>query len=235
MCPHCSKLACSNCLRKWVEETRPQCPHCRASLRANQLVPCRFFTDVMQMVQQQEQTGASNRKKELCPQHNTTLSYFCKTCKVPICSDCGLFGDSHKGHQFEKLKEVYQRHVDLIRGEASGLSRRLRDLKNNISEVQGSIEKVQKAKQDRIKELDTFVENVQHQLTSQTENKLATLDSIKSVKHQEVVKLEEFHRKLNSQLTQEPKSKLIKKSTELVRQIRELNQNPIDRFSPSQI
>ena len=86
-----------------------------------------------------------------------------------------------------------------------------------------------------IKELDTFVENVQHQLTSQTENKLATLDSIKSVKHQEVVKLEEFHRKLNSQLTQEPKSKLIKKSTELVRQIRELNQNPIDRFSPSQI
>ena len=94
----------------------------------------------------------------------------------------------------------------MIRGEASGLSRRLRDLKNNISEVQGSIEKVQKAKQDRVKELDTFVENIQAQLTSQTENKLATLDSIKTVKHTEVVKLEEFQRKLNHQLYQEPKS-----------------------------
>lgn len=111
---------------------------------------------------------------------------------MPICSDCGLFGDSHKSHQFEKLKEVYQRHVDLIRGEASGLNRRLRDLKNNISEVQGSIEKVQKAKQDRVKELDEFVENVQKQLTSATENKLVTLDSIKTAKQTEVTKLEEF-------------------------------------------
>ena len=56
---------------------------------------------------------------------------------------------------------MYQRHVDLIRGESSGLNRRLRDLKNNISEVQTSIEKVQKAKQERVKELDSFVENVQ--------------------------------------------------------------------------
>ena len=145
----------------------------------------------MQLVQQQE-SQPQQRKKELCAQHNTPLSYYCKTCKVPICSDCGLFGDQHKSHQFEKLSEVYQKHVDLIRGEASGLSRRLRDLKNNISEVQGSIEKVQKAKQDRVKELDTFVENIQAQLTSQTDNKLATLDSIKTVKHAEVVKLEEF-------------------------------------------
>ena len=52
---------------------------------------------------------------------------------------------------------------------------------------------------------------------------MATLESIKTAKHTEVVKLEEFHRKLNSQLNTEPKSKLIKKSTDLVRQIRELN------------
>jgi len=66
MCPHCSKLACNSCLRKWVEETRPQCPHCRSTLRSNQLVPCRFFTDVMQMVQQHE-TQSATRKKESCP------------------------------------------------------------------------------------------------------------------------------------------------------------------------
>ena len=65
MCPHCSKLGCQSCLRKWLEETRPQCPHCRVGLRANQLVPCRFFADVMQMMNQQEKS-TQHRKKELC-------------------------------------------------------------------------------------------------------------------------------------------------------------------------
>lgn len=35
MCPSCSKLGCGKCLRKWLTETRQQCPHCRASLRVS--------------------------------------------------------------------------------------------------------------------------------------------------------------------------------------------------------
>ena len=57
-----------------------------------------------------------------------------------------MFGDAHKSHQFERLKDVYNRHVELIRGEASGLRRRLRDLNSNVNEVQQTIEKVKKAK-----------------------------------------------------------------------------------------
>ena len=96
----------------------------------------------------------------MCTQHETPLSYYCNTCKKPICSDCAMFGDAHKSHQFERLKDVYGRHVELIRGEASGLRRRLRDLNGNVNEVHQTIEKVKKAKQDRVKELDSFVENI---------------------------------------------------------------------------
>ena len=102
----------------------------------------------------------------MCKEHKTPLSYYCNTCKKPICSDCAMFGDTHKSHQFERLKDVYSRHVELIRGEASGLRRRLRDLNSNVNEVHQTIEKVKKAKQDRVKELDSFVENIQAQLTS---------------------------------------------------------------------
>lgn len=45
-----------------------------------------------------------------------------------------------------------------------------------------------------------------------------------------MVTLEEFQRKLNSQLNHEGKSKLIKKSGDLIRQIRDLNQRPVDMF-----
>ena len=29
LCPHCSKLCCYLCIRRWLTEQRSQCPHCR--------------------------------------------------------------------------------------------------------------------------------------------------------------------------------------------------------------
>lgn len=46
MCPGCSKFACGNCLKKWIIETKQQCPHCRCPLRVNQLVNCRFLDEI---------------------------------------------------------------------------------------------------------------------------------------------------------------------------------------------
>ena len=31
LCPHCSKLCCYLCIRRWLTEQRSQCPHCRYS------------------------------------------------------------------------------------------------------------------------------------------------------------------------------------------------------------
>ena len=42
LCPHCSKLCCYLCIRRWLTEQRPQCPHCRASLHIHELVNCRY-------------------------------------------------------------------------------------------------------------------------------------------------------------------------------------------------
>ena len=37
LCPHCSKLCCYQCIRRWLTEQRPQCPHCRAALHLKHL------------------------------------------------------------------------------------------------------------------------------------------------------------------------------------------------------
>ena len=56
---------------------------------------------------------------ELCKEHNVKMEYYCQTCKVPICSECHMFGgDKHKGHQFMRLKDVYDKHCDVIKKEA---------------------------------------------------------------------------------------------------------------------
>jgi hypothetical protein len=45
MCPHCSKLCCSSCIKKWLSE-KSQCPHCRGHLKMSQLVNCRFVSEI---------------------------------------------------------------------------------------------------------------------------------------------------------------------------------------------
>ena len=46
LCPHCSKLCCYLCIRRWLTEQRSQCPHCRASLHIHELVNCRWVEEV---------------------------------------------------------------------------------------------------------------------------------------------------------------------------------------------
>nr|CAD7198930.1 unnamed protein product [Timema douglasi] len=50
LCPHCSKLCCYVCIRRWLTEQRSQCPHCRASLHLNELVNCRWAEEVTQQL-----------------------------------------------------------------------------------------------------------------------------------------------------------------------------------------
>ena len=75
-----------------------------------------------------------------------------------------MFGDEHKHHEFEKLNVVYERHVEQIRKEANGLRKRLKELSFYMNEVQSTIEKVTKAKEEKCKEIELFVENIQAKL-----------------------------------------------------------------------
>lgn len=48
LCPHCSKLCCYQCIRRWLTEQRPQCPHCRAALHLHEVINCRWVEEVTQ-------------------------------------------------------------------------------------------------------------------------------------------------------------------------------------------
>ncbi len=63
-----------------------------------------------------KKTSVPKNKGEMCWKHEyTELMYYCNNCKVATCSDCAMFGDEHKNHKFQKLGEVYEKHVDMIK------------------------------------------------------------------------------------------------------------------------
>lgn len=115
LCPHCSKLCCYECISRWLTEQRRQCPHCRATLRVNELVNCRWFQEVAMQVEGLQQicsnikannsitSGNGNSEMDQCPVHHEKLSVYCWTCKCGICHQCALWGGTHSGHTFKQL------------------------------------------------------------------------------------------------------------------------------------
>lgn len=113
LCPHCSKLCCYACIHRWLTETRPQCPHCRAALQISELVNCRWAEEITQRLDSLQQCNSliSNRKlieanahselfggtsniignkENRCDVHKQEkLSVYCLTCMKSICSTCG--------------------------------------------------------------------------------------------------------------------------------------------------
>lgn len=63
LCPHCSKLCCYACVRRWLTEQRSQCPHCRAALHLHELVNCRWVEEVTQQIETMQQTSSASQRE----------------------------------------------------------------------------------------------------------------------------------------------------------------------------
>lgn len=54
----------------------------------------------------------------------------------PICSDCAIIGTSHKNHEFEKLVNIYSKHLDKINTEKNVLDDKLGDLNSKAHSIE---------------------------------------------------------------------------------------------------
>uniref|UniRef100_A0A1B6J0J0 RING-type domain-containing protein n=1 Tax=Homalodisca liturata TaxID=320908 RepID=A0A1B6J0J0_9HEMI len=179
LCPHCSKLCCYVCIRRWLTEQRSQCPHCRASLHLHELVNCRWVEEVTQQLDTLQAAGVSQPRgddfdRDRCRSHEEKLSVYCWTCRCCICHQCALWGGTHTNHTFKPLEEVYETHASQIKDEVAQLRRRLLELISLVQEVERNVESVRSAKDERVREIRNAVELMIARLDSQLKAKLLT-------------------------------------------------------------
>ncbi|CAH1231224.1 TRIM37 [Branchiostoma lanceolatum] len=239
LCPHCSKLCCFMCIRRWLTEQRSQCPHCRASLQLHELVNCRWAEEVTQQLDTLQMCGMgakhSDDDRDKCEVHQEKLSVFCWTCRKCICHQCALWGgtvctDMHGGHTFKPLDEVYEQHVGNINEEVAALRRRLMELISLVQEVERNVDSVRQAKDERVREIRNAVEMMIARLDAQLKSKLITLMGQKNSLTQETELLESLLQEVEHQLRSCSKSELIAKSTELLQMFTQVHRKPMASF-----
>ncbi|XP_059989951.1 E3 ubiquitin-protein ligase TRIM37 isoform X9 [Lagenorhynchus albirostris] len=240
LCPHCSKLCCFSCIRRWLTEQRAQCPHCRAPLQLRELVNCRWAEEVTQQLdtlQLCSLTKHEENEKDKCENHHEKLSVFCWTCKKCICHQCALWGGMHGGHTFKPLAEIYEQHVTKVNEEVAKLRRRLMELISLVQEVERNVEAVRSAKDERVREIRNAVEMMIARLDTQLKNKLITLMGQKTSLTQETELLESLLQEVEhqtvlflKQLRSCSKSELISKSSEILMMFQQVHRKPMASF-----
>ncbi|XP_031427447.1 E3 ubiquitin-protein ligase TRIM37 isoform X2 [Clupea harengus] len=233
LCPHCSKLCCFSCIRRWLTEQRAQCPHCRAPLQLRELVNCRWAEEVTQQLDTLQLCNLSKHEendKDKCESHHEKLSVFCWTCKKCICHQCALWGGMHGGHTFKPLAEIYEQHVTKVNEEVAKLRRRLMELISLVQEVEKNVEAVRGAKDERVREIRNAVEMMIARLDNQLKNKLITLMGQKTSLTQETELLESLLQEVEHQLRSCSKSELISKSPEILLMFQQVHRKPMQSF-----
>ncbi|KAJ0004138.1 hypothetical protein NQD34_010352 [Periophthalmus magnuspinnatus] len=233
LCPHCSKLCCFSCIRRWLTEQRAQCPHCRAPLQLRELVNCRWAEEVTQQLdtlQLCSLTKHEDNDRDKCENHHEKLSVYCWTCKKCICHQCALWGGMHGGHTFKPLVEIYEQHVTKVKEEVSKLRRRLLELISLVQEVERNVEAVRGAKDERVREIRNAVEMMIARLDNQLKNKLITLMGQKTSLTQETELLESLLQEVEHQLHSCSKSELISKSPEILLMFQQVHRKPMQSF-----
>ena len=88
LCPKCSKMCCFQCIRRWLIEQKPSCPHCRSSLLLHELVKCRWVDDLLPRLESQGRKEALS--KDQCATHSELVSFILPLFRVHNYYDCSV-------------------------------------------------------------------------------------------------------------------------------------------------
>ncbi|KAK2963193.1 hypothetical protein BLNAU_1726 [Blattamonas nauphoetae] len=168
----CTKLACLNCIRKWIVDNH-FCPHCRKRITQAELVDVRRFVDGIA----EEIAPIMETKLKInanCPSHpQQPLNYFCDTCNKPICSDCAILSTEHKGHSIigvsamrAKCEEALKASMESVRvrkSDIDAVASLVAEEKKNVSELKSvAVTHMEKRMKEMTELLDNDVETMMH-------------------------------------------------------------------------
>ena len=164
-----------------------------------------------------------------CQVHETPLSYYCVTCQTLVCSDCAMFESEHKGHEFQRLNAIYDRHVGDVKKEAETLKGKMKELTAVLAQIERNLEEVQKGKISKAQEIVSYFDDLQKNLDETLREKVKKLLEQKETVTAEVERLEGIQLELNRFLAGS-KAKLISKTSDLLHKLKSATEQPITVF-----
>ncbi|CAF1141811.1 unnamed protein product [Rotaria sp. Silwood1] len=238
LCPHCSKLCCYPCIRRWLTDQHQQCPHCRATLRLHDLVNCRWAEEVTTQIDNlkiNEISKQNHEEKDKCELHKETLTVYCSSCSKCICHQCALFNGSHTSHHFLPLNDVYKTNISIVNERLGQLKRHHVELICLIQDIERNVENVKAAKDERFREIRNVMYAMQAKLDEQCKIKLNILNAQRIKLSCESELIEKSLHDIEHRISNNGKAEVIDKQQDLLNTIKMICTKSETSFVPTSI
>lgn len=119
-----------------------------------------------------EQQSKDKDEYSLCSKHSKEeLKYFCRGCKVNVCTDCILL--DHQNHPCISIQDAFEQQKMAINLLLMGVDEKISDLQTE--DFESDMKGVDLAEETEVKKIKSFVENIIQVLRQQESQAIATM------------------------------------------------------------
>ena len=163
MCYFCHRLACGECIRKWLLQ-KNTCGFCRRRVTRLDFVDVPFMKNINSLIEYNknlEEKKANlediNKKLEeklnsnICNKHKEKFLYYCINCNKKLCGKCTSFINKdarvHQDHKIFEFSELEKsQYIDIVNI--------LENKEDKINIIDKNLEKCEEIKNNDIKKLE---------------------------------------------------------------------------------
>ena len=251
MCKFCHRLACDECIRKWLNE-KNTCGYCRHRITRFDFINVPFMSNIKILLdynknleEKKEYLEKENDKlnikinKNRCNKHNEKILYYCINCSKKLCGKCTAFNSKeskmHENHKVFEYSEIEKsKYIDII-NLIENSSEKINEIDKNIEKCE-DIEKYNKNIFNKEKMiLDIVYKEIENNYRNKNEIYSKNKKYLKYIQRKidekyryiknELCKIESLEKPNNNFNIEEQKKEFEKYKTELIKVEEKINED----------
>lgn len=231
------------------------CPNCKNELQLDKLVKVRWFEEAEKLrcnfLEPTASTSSTNKatkssneetndvdggttvsngdavKKDVCSKHLKTLKLYCCNCKLCICDECAVTNDDHPDHTYKNLDVIYESDMQILEEELKKVKDYIDRIVPLVDEVDFYVELVNKTKDEKIKEVQSFAKNAIEGLERQANEMQQKLKSNTSALTTEMQSIEQKLELMKTEVTASSRPQLIAEKSRIAKECNKILKKPI--------
>ena len=232
ICKACSKLYCLACITRWLNENdHNECPQCKGSLRVNELVRIRWVEDAIKSLERPDTSQqAAILSTGVCARHDQNMTFYCITCRVPVCNQCLNSGVNHVYHNFRTIQAIVTIENEKFDKEFDAVKARLKDIESMEVKFDKSMSDISILKKNKMREMQRGYEEAKKDLERQAETKMTDMRKRKDELQDAKVKLRRYLDEYESEVASNPGDETQIKF-KFLEKFKEITQEPALKYS----
>ena len=153
---------------------------------------------------------------EECSIHNLPIIYYCKNCKISLCSDCVMLNNEHKSHIINKVDSLYKEYLSSLNKMISNYNKKISQYSTMMKSIEQIVESVDDFIANKNKEIKQMYDEMIRSIEQKGNEIKEKLNQCKEGMKMKIDKIKEINIVLNKKISSLGKAEMIKKYKEII-------------------